>query len=124
MGRPKGMKPRKWSVEEKLRIVNRYFDEGIGIKRLAREENIDHGLLNRWIHKYLDEGEAGLEHKYNHKGNPYAALTTSKHLTEVERMKLIIAQQQITIERLKKGYQVKGVGLKKEFVTIKDVNMK
>lgn len=39
-------------------------------------------------------------------------------------MKLIIAQQQITIERLKKGYQVKGVGLKKEFVTIKDVNMK
>ena len=51
---------------------------------------MDHDLLNRWIHKYLDEGEVGLDHKYNHKGNAYAALTTSKHLTEVERMKLMI----------------------------------
>lgn len=124
MGRPKGVKPRKWTTEEKLRIVNRYFSEGMGIKRLAREENMDHGLLNRWIHKYLDHGEQGLENTYNHKGNPYAALTTSKNLTEIQRLNLIIAKQQVTIERLKKGYQVKGVGARKEFVTTNDVSLK
>ena len=30
----------------------------------------------------------------------------------------------IELERLKKGYAVRGVGAKKEFVSIRDVNMK
>jgi len=33
-------------------------------------------------------------------------------------------KKDIEIERLKKGYSVKGVGAQKEFVTIKDVNTK
>ena len=33
-------------------------------------------------------------------------------------------KKDIEIERIKKGYAVKGVGVKKEFVTISDVNMK
>ena len=63
-----------------------------------------------------EEGEAGLKPKPR-KGNPYSALHTSKTLTEVERLRLLVAKQEIEIERLKKGYWVEGVGASKEYVT-------
>ena len=115
MGVPKGTKRRNWTYEEKMRIVQRYFSEDLGIKRLAKEENMDYSLLNHWIHKYLDNGEDGLKSK-EHPGNTFAAIYKSKNLTEIEKLKLTVAKQEIEIERFKKGYQVKGVGVNKEFV--------
>lgn len=115
MGIPKGTKRRNWTYEEKMRIVQRYFSEDLGIKRLAKEENMDYSLLNHWIHKYLDNGEDGLKSK-GHPGNTFAAIHKSKNLTEIEKLKLTVAKQEIEIERLKKGYQAKGVGVNKEFV--------
>lgn len=123
MENSKKTKRRTWSYDEKLRIVQRYFNEEFGIKRLAREENMDHSLLNRWIHKYLDEGEQGLKSK-GHPGNKFAALNISSNLSEIDKLKLIVAKQKIEIERLKKGYIVKGVGANKEFVIISDANTK
>ena len=117
MGRPKGGKNRKWTAEEKLRIVNRHLKDHISINQVAKEENISNGMLSSWISKYLDGGEAALAGK---SGNPYAALHTSKSLTEEERLRLIIAKQEVEIARLKKGYFVKGVGAKKEYVTGKE----
>ena len=121
MGRPKGGKNRRWTVEEKLRIVNRHLKDHISINQVAREENISNGMLSSWISKYLDGGEAALAGK---SGNPYAALHTSKSLTEEERLRLIIAKQEVEIARLKKGYFVKGVGAKKEYVTGKEKTTK
>ena len=46
-----------------------------------------------------------------------------KELKEDELRKELM-RKDIEIERLKKGYAVKGVGANKEFVTIKDVNTK
>lgn len=40
MGRPKGGTNRKWSKEEKLGIVRRYLDEGIGSRPLGKQEGI------------------------------------------------------------------------------------
>ncbi|WP_017810417.1 transposase, partial [Clostridium saccharoperbutylacetonicum] len=60
IGRPKGGSNRKWDKEDKLRIVKRYLNEGIGRIALAKEENISGGMLYIWIQKYLDEGEQGL----------------------------------------------------------------
>jgi transposase-like protein len=120
MGRPKGGKNRRWTVEEKLRIVNRHLKDHISIKQVAREENISSGMLS-WVGKYLDGGEVALAGK---SGNPYAALHTSKSLTEEERLRLIIAKQEVEIARLKKGYFVKGVGAKKEYVTGKEKTTK
>ena len=57
-------------------------------------------------------------------GNPYAALHTSKTLSEVDRLRLIIAKQEVEIARLKKGYWVEGVGAKKEYVTGSGKNTK
>lgn len=81
------------------------------------------GTLRKWITKYLKSGEEALESKKK-VGNRFSALHTSKSLTLEERQRLIIEKQQIEIERLKKGYIVKGVGAGKEYVTLRDANTK
>ena len=70
--------------------------------------------MSKWVSQYLQDGEEALEPR---KGNPYAALHTSKSLSEVERLRLIVAKQEVEIARLKKGYWVEGVGANKEYVT-------
>ena len=101
MGRPKGGKNKVWTQEEKLRIVRRYYEEGIGQKPLAQEEGIAPGMLWTWIKKYQEEGADGLFNKKK-TGNPFSALHTSKSLTETEKLRLLVAKQEIEIERLKK----------------------
>ena len=123
MGRPKGGKNRNWSKEEKLRVVLHNLDDKIGQRTIAREENISRGQVHSWIQKYLEGGPDALENRKK-PGNPFAALSTSKSLTEEQRLKLIVEKQKIEIERLKKGYVVKGVGASKEFVTLRDLNTK
>jgi transposase-like protein len=123
ISRSKGGKNKAWSKDEKLRIVLRYFNEGIGRAKIAKEEGIADGMLYTWITKYLNDGENGLENKKK-TGNPFSALHTSKSLNELERLRLLVAKQEIEIERLKKGYIVKGDGANKEFVITKGVNTK
>lgn len=123
MGRPKGGKNKVWTQEDKLRIVKRYISGEIGRRPLAKEENISYGMLSNWIKKYQMEGEEGLINKKK-TGNVFSALHTSKSLSEIERLRLLVAKQEIEIERLKKGYTVKGVGANKEFVTTSDVSLK
>lgn len=123
MGRPKGGRNKEWTQEEKLRIVRRYFDEGIGQRTLANEEGISRGMIYQWITKYQDGGENALFPSTG-KGNRFSALHTSKSLTELERLKLLVAKQEIEINRLKKGYIVKGVGANKEFVTTNEESLK
>ena len=60
------------------------------------------------------DGEEALEPR---NGNPYAALHRSKNLSEVERLRLLVAKQEVEIARLKKGYWVEGVGADREYVT-------
>jgi len=123
MGRPKGGKNRTWTFEEKFQVVQRYMNENISQPVLAREIGVGKGQIGNWVSKYLNEGEAGLTNKKK-TGNRFSAIHTSKSLSEVERLRLIVAKQEIEIERLKKGYLVKGDGTRKEFVTLNDVNMK
>ena len=123
MGRPKGGKNKRWSMEEKLRIVRRYFDERIGQNRLAAEEGISRGQLHSWISKYQEGGPESLKNMKK-VGNRYSALHTSKSLSVEERQSLEILRLRAENERLKKGYTVKGVGADKEFVSLKDLNSK
>lgn len=119
----KGQKKRIWTKEDKLKIIKRYSEEHLSARELGRIYNADHSMICRWIREYTAKGEAALDEK-KRRGNVYAALHTSKNLSESERLKLEIAKLQIENERLKKGYVVKGVGANKEFVTIKGVNTK
>lgn len=112
----KGQKFRKWSFEEKLRIVKRHTEEHVSVQQLSNEEGARHTLICDWVKRYEESGEEGLQPK-KRGGNPYAALATSKSLSEVERLRLLVMKQEIEIERLKKGYWVEGAGVNKEYVT-------
>ena len=117
----KGQKKRVWTPEQKLEIIQKHLEDHYSLREIHREYGIDDGMLSRWVNRYLSEGENALE---PHNGNPYAALHTSKSLSEVERLRLIVAKQEVEIARLKKGYWVEGVGANKEYVTGSEKSMK
>ena len=110
----KGISHRKWSKEEKLRIIQLHLNEHLSIRKIEKEYHADHSMVSRWVRIYLEEGETALE---SHNGNPYAALHTSKSLSEIERLKLMVAKLEVENARLKKGYLVEGAGANKEYVT-------
>lgn len=114
MGSKKGVPHRKWSKEEKLKIVKAHLEEHKSAKEIREEYSVSESLVSAWVKKYLEEGLEALEAR---NGNPYAALHTSKSLSEVERLRLLVAKQEIEIARLKKGYWVEGAGVNKEYVT-------
>ncbi len=108
-GRPKGGKNKYWSKEEKLRIVNRVLLDGLSSKQVSDSENISNGMLNRWIQKYLELGEDGLENTKK-PGNPLSKYSRKNNLTEIEKLEYENMRLRIENERLKKGYIVKGDG--------------
>ena len=119
----KGQKKRIWTPAQKLEIVNKHLEEHISVCTLEKEYGAEHGMICRWVKEYISGGEAGFEPK-KRPGNRFAALHRSKNLSELERLRLLVAKQEIEIARLKKGYWVKGAGASREYVTGQDVNMK
>ena len=122
MGRHKGGTNKKYSVEDKLKIINRYLDQHESLRELGRELGISHQNIGRWIVQYDSDGAEGLKPKK--KGNPYSALHTSKSLSELDRLRLENMKLKVELARAKKGYTVKGVGSKKEYVTLNGKNIK
>ena len=117
----KGIPHKRYSKEEKLRYVHLHIDEHMKLREIEEEYGIGPALVAAWVKTYMEEGEDALE---PHNGNPYAALTTSKSLTEVEYLRLLVAKQEVEIARLKKGYWVEGAGANREYVTGKEKTTK
>jgi len=122
MGRNKGGTNRRYSVEDKLEIIKRYLDQHESQRNLGQELGISHQNIARWIIQYDRDGVEGLKPK--RKGNPYSALHTSKSLSELDRLRLENMKLKVELARAKKGYTVKGVGSKKEYVTLSGKNIK
>jgi transposase-like protein len=120
IGRPKGSKNRKYSYDFKLMVVKDHQDNHLSWKELAMKYGVYRSVIQRWV-KLYNEGilETG---RIQNRGNPYAALHTSKSLTREEKLELENLKLTIENERLKKGYLVKGGGLNKEYVTISGAN--
>ena len=89
-------------------------------------KRIPYQTFNKWLSRFEKYGAEGLKSKTGKcgSGNPYAALHIKKNLTEVERLRLELAKKEVECERLKKGYSVKGVGRRKEYVIINKKNSK
>lgn len=119
----KGQKKRVWTPEQKSEIVHKHLDEHISVRTLEREYTADRSMICRWVKEYIAEGESAFIPK-GHPGNPFAAPHTSKKLSELERLRLIVTKLEIENERLKKGYWVEGVGANKVFVTGPDKSTK
>ena len=124
MGRQSGTKNNMRTPEEKEKIVLEYFDSGKGAMEFSRYIGIERKQLWTWIKKYSENGIEGLKSKTGKcskkgiTGRPKNAVTREEEL-ERENTKL-----KIGIERLKKGYYVKGVGQRKEYVSINNKSIK
>ena len=57
----KGVPHRKWSKDEKLKIIRQHLEEHKAAEQIAREYDISSGLVSTWVKKYLEEGEEALE---------------------------------------------------------------
>ena len=115
------------SPEEKESIVLESFEKGCS--QTARKYGVARSVLKKWRNKYRASGLSGLrsqtgKSKHPGKGNSCCGLQRKKNKTKEEELKLENLKLKIEVARLKKGYQVKGVGSKKEYVTIKDLNTK
>ena len=110
----KGTPHRKFSKEEKMKYVRFHLEDHLSVRQIEKEYGISNSLVASWVKRYLQDGENALEPR---NGNPYAALHRSKNLAEVERLRLLVAKQEVEIARLKKGYWVEGVGADREYVT-------
>ncbi len=126
MGHPKGTKNVMRSPEEKEQLVLEWQTTNIGMQTFAVSKGIAPMPFMRWVHAYEEQGIDGLKSKTGKcgSGNPYAALHIKKNLTEIERLRLELAKKEVECERLKKGYSVKGVGQRKEYVIINKKNSK
>ena len=117
MGSPKGKAHRRYSQEEKVRVVERYHQEHISVAALSRSEGINYSIVNRWIMNHSKEGDVSLALHDDRKGNRYSAIHTSNTIDEIGRLQLQVAKLEADVARLKKGYLVKGDGSQKEYVT-------
>ena len=122
MGHPIGKKNIIRTPEEKEKIVLEYLNGNVGYRAVAAAHEIHNGIFYAWIKKYQESGIDGLRSQTgkksgSNKGRP-------KKGDEIEELKRQLAKKDIEIERLKKGYTVKGVGARKEYVTTFDKNIK
>ena len=112
--------------KEKEQIV--LESDRFGVAKTAKKYDVSRRLLQKWRTKYQELGIGGLKSRTGKcggkPGNGLKGLHIKKNKTKEEELELENLKLKVEIARLKKGYQVKGVGSKKEYVTIKDLNTK
>ena len=123
LGRPKGTSNIMRTAEEKEKILNEHFINFKSLKQISEEYNVDLSLLKRWRKKYQKDGINGLVSNTGKHDSPIRG-KYNRNPSEIDKLKYELLQKEIELMRLKKGYQVKGVGHQKEYVTTFDVNTK
>ena len=111
-----GMKNNMKTPEEKERIIKRYLDGETAIK-LANELDINRGRIYVWLKIYNKNGLEGLKSNTGKFKGGNKGIILRKPKNKIEELELEIMKKDMEIARLKKGYNVKGTGQKKEFIT-------
>lgn len=120
MGRPSGTKNVMRTPEEKEKLVLEYLNSKEGYRRIAENNDVYPSIFLKWIKLYREQGIDGLKSKQGKTGIGKGNFKRS----EIEQLKEELLKKEIELMRIKKGYVVKGVGAKKEYVSILDVNIK
>lgn len=126
MGRPTGsigITRRKWTIDQKLSIIKLYLDEHRSYRSLEAEYQINKGVIYGWVKRYIEKGLDGFVEK-SYQRNSMISLYRKKRLTEDEALRLENFKLKVENARLKKGYIVKGVGSKKEYIPTSKMNTK
>lgn len=111
--------------EEKEEIIKRFLN-GESATKLADELQFSKRIIYRWLKKYNEKGLDGLKSQTgkSSKHHEHMGLHLRKPKNIIEELEIEIMKKDIEIARLKKGYNVKGVGQEKEFVTTFNKNTK
>ena len=114
------------TAEEKEKIVLEHLNNHISLTELANKYSTTRGLIRAWRNTYLKEGINGLVSKTGKTSVRHRNMGISlrKPKNKIEELELELLKKDIEIARLKKGYIVKGVGQKKEYVTTFNKNIK
>ena len=120
MARPSGTKNIMRTPKEKEKLVLEYLNSKEGYRRIAENNDICPSVFLKWIKLYRQNGIEGLKSNTGKTGKGKGNFKK----TEIEQLKEDLLKKEIELMRLKKGYVVKGVGAKKEYVSILDVNIK
>ena len=123
MGRPSGTKNIMRTPEEKEKLVKEYFNSKVGYRKFAESNDIYPSIFCKWIKLYRENGIEGLKSKTGKANKPNNG-KYNRNKSEIEKLKEELLKKEIEMMRLKKGYMVKGVGAKKEYVSISDMNIK
>ena len=125
MNKPIGRKNNMRTPEEKEKIVLEYLNGCVGYRVVAESYGLAPKRFFIWIKKYREKGIEGLiskTGKSSKKGINKGR--TKKPKTREEQLERENAKLKVEIERLKKGYYVKGVGQRKEYVSINNKSIK
>lgn len=102
----KGQKFKSWAKEEKETIILEALEHGT--RKIARKYEISNGMISNRIKSYRENNNTVVMKKKP--GNPLSKYSARKNLSEVEKLEYENMKLRIEVERLKKGYQVKGDG--------------
>ena len=112
-----------YDMYRKLLVISMVY-QGETISNASDYVHTSRKTGERWVKNYNEKGLEGLKSRTGKKTGGNKGQGKRKLKTEEERLQLKIKKLEIENARLKKGYQLKGVGGKKEYVTIFDVNTK
>lgn len=110
--------------EEKAKLILEFMSSNMTRVLFCKEKNISRRLFTKWCYKYEKYGIEGLTSKTGTKKGGNKGKGNKKCKTREEELERENLKLKIEIERLKKGYYVKGVGPKKEYISINNRSSK
>ena len=111
------------TIEEKESIVKEMIKNNLSISKTSKKYNISTSVISKWLYSYKENGKEGLKSNTGKHGKQQG-IYLRKPKNKIEELELELMKKDIEIARLKKGYNVKGVGQEKEFVTTFSKNTK
>ncbi|MDO5440857.1 MAG: hypothetical protein Q4F12_04900 [Erysipelotrichaceae bacterium] len=107
-----------FTKQERIQVGKSIYLREKTYKEAQEEYGVARVTLITWVNLYKESVGAP-------KGYRPTEMMINKYdnLSKIDLIKELLTKD-IEIERLKKGYQVKGVGAKKEYVTLKGQNTK
>src|SRR5574344_1172715 len=109
------------TIKEKEVIIKDYLS-GTGIAEIERKYLVRNAQVYRWLERYKRYGIEGLKSNTGKSKGGNKGIGARKPKNKIEELELEIMKKDIEIARLKKGYFVKGVRAKKEYVTSSNKN--
>ncbi len=121
---PRKEKNNMRTPEEKENVIKDMLEHGFGQGTASKKYGVSQSCIWNWRKKYLEKGIDGLKSNTGKSTGGSKGLGRRKSNNREEELEIKLLRKEIELMRLKKGYVVKGVGAKKEYVSILDVNMK